>query len=111
MSMDLASFASETRGHGVRDLLDGHADTPLPPTVSTERGMSYVDTFIKVFYFPPMDALAWIQDNFLKYRQNHMVALIIGSALAASEDRRSVQTLVNRVQALYTDRKAEIAAV
>lgn len=54
MSMDLASFSSSTRASEVRRRLKGHAMSHDPPTVSSIRGMAYVDTYIKVFYFPPM---------------------------------------------------------
>lgn len=54
MSMDVACFANELRGRGIQERLQGHASSPPPPMVSSERGMSYVDTYIKIFYFPPM---------------------------------------------------------
>jgi hypothetical protein len=53
MSMDLAFFTSEIRGRAVQERLQGHASAPNPPTVSPARGMAYVDTYIKVFYYPP----------------------------------------------------------
>jgi hypothetical protein len=115
MSMDLASFTSETRGQGVQDLLEGHASAPTPPSVTTDRGMAYVDMYIKLFYFPPMDAIDWIEEYYSDYRLNHMVALIVGSAAASSENHKDlVQKLVDRVKALYklpNIKKAEIASV
>lgn len=54
MSMDLATFTSEMRSRAVQERLEDHASTPDPPMVSTDRGMAYVDTYIKIFYFPPM---------------------------------------------------------
>ena len=54
MSMDLASFSSSMRESEVRRRLKGHAISHDPPNVSFIRGMTYVDTYIKVFYFPPM---------------------------------------------------------
>lgn len=54
MSMDLASLASAMRDNGLQERLKGHASVPKPPQVKTDRGMAYVDTYIKIFYYPPM---------------------------------------------------------
>ena len=113
MSMDLASFTSEMRGRGVQERLKGHASAPAPPIVSTDRGMAYVDTYIKIFYFPPMDAMGWIEENYSKYQLNHMVALIIGSSAASSEHRTdSIQKMVDKIKRLYSkDKLAELASL
>jgi len=52
MSMDVACLAGEFRGQGIQTRLEGHTGAPVPPTVMTERGMAYVDTYIKIFYLP-----------------------------------------------------------
>jgi len=59
------------------------------------------------------DALGWIKENFSRYQQNYMVALIVGSATASSENRvDSVAKLVHMVQSLYAVvEKAKIEAV
>ena len=57
MSMDVACFGSEMRGRAIQERLQGHATAPIPPTVATIRGVAYVDTYIKTFYFPPMVGL------------------------------------------------------
>lgn len=113
MSMDLGSFTSETRGRGIQERLQGHASAPAPPVVSTNRGMAYVDKYIKIFYFPPTDALEWIEENYSNYRLNHMVALIVGSAVASSEHHRldSIQKLVDQVTALYSSNKTDKAKI
>lgn len=112
MSMDLASLASGMRGRGVQERLEGHASAPTPPAVTTDRGtMAYVDPYIKIFYFPAMDALGWIEENFSRYQLNHMVALIVGSAAAASSEYDTIVKLVNQVKALYSTTRAKIASV
>ena len=122
MSMDLAAFTSDTRGSGVQEYLaGGHASAPTPPNVSTDRGRIYVDTYIKLFYFPPMDAIDWIEEHYSHYRLNHMVSLIVGSAAAAAASSETqndfIPKLVDRVKALYhilpnkSTKKAEIASV
>jgi hypothetical protein len=59
------------------------------------------------------DALGWIKENFSRYQQSHLVALIVGSATASSENRvDSISKLVRVVQSLYAlDEKAKIEAV
>ena len=65
MSMDLLSFSSGIRPGSISERLEGHISTALPvdvdlspspltkTTSATIRDMRYVDTYIKVFYFPP----------------------------------------------------------
>jgi hypothetical protein len=52
MSMDLASFTSGISPRSVRERLESHSSCSSPPSVSPPRGMAYVDTYIKVFYYP-----------------------------------------------------------
>ena len=52
MSMDLASYSSGTSNRSVSERLEAHQSKTLPPAVNIDRGMAYVDTYIKVFYFP-----------------------------------------------------------
>jgi hypothetical protein len=52
MSMDLASYSSGTSRREVSERLEGHAGASPPPIITTDRGMAYVDTCVKVFYFP-----------------------------------------------------------
>lgn len=51
MSMDLASFSA---GIDVYSIVERLADElfSVPPRVSPNRGMRYVDMYIKVFYYP-----------------------------------------------------------
>jgi len=53
MSMDLAGLASGMSPSNVSERLEDHASVDKPPSVVLARGRTYVDTFIKIFYFPP----------------------------------------------------------
>jgi hypothetical protein len=55
MSMDLQSFSSGIRPASIAERLECHSLSTLPPDVARQisRGMPHVDTFVKVFYFPP----------------------------------------------------------
>ena len=130
MSMDLASYSSGTSPRSVDKRLEDHdAAVSLPPTVTILRGMSYVDTYIKVFYFPPkvsfgacivvhyfslvskkplfsnnlpQDAIGWIEENHEAYLRNHLISLIVGAATSSDEDDSlSVPKLVDSVKKLY----------
>jgi len=57
MSIDLATFSSGVNRRNVKEKLEAYEETfssdiPMPPSPTTTRGMQYVDTYIKVFYFP-----------------------------------------------------------
>jgi hypothetical protein len=56
MSMDLASFSSGVSPRSVLDRMEEQSLSSLPPPQNAggTRGMGYVDTFIKVFYYPKM---------------------------------------------------------
>ena len=55
MSMDLASYASGTRFQSIASRLEEYPQVNRiirDFTVSSYRNMTYVDTYIKLFYFP-----------------------------------------------------------
>jgi hypothetical protein len=52
MSMDLASFAAGIHPSAVMERLEYQVEYPAPPKPDLTRGMRYVDTYIKVFYYP-----------------------------------------------------------
>jgi hypothetical protein len=102
MSMDLASLTIGIQPDSVLEHLEDQAETKPPPKVSIARGMSYVDTYIKVFYFPPLDAYNWIEENYTQYQGTHTVALISGATFA-SGDRHvaAAKKVIRKVKALY----------
>jgi hypothetical protein len=54
MSMDLVSYSSGMSPRAVAERLEeDEGNTPLPPSVNLSRGTPHVNTYIKVFYFPP----------------------------------------------------------
>ena len=52
MSMDLASFAAGVKPSSVLERLEYDVQYEAPPKIDPKHGMSYVDTYIKVFYYP-----------------------------------------------------------
>jgi hypothetical protein len=52
MSMDLASFAAGIHPSAVMDRLEYQVEYPVPPKPDLAKGMLYVDTYIKGFYYP-----------------------------------------------------------
>lgn len=81
MTLDVASFCSGVTPQAVKERLDRRylSAKPVrnPPVLS--KGMAYVDTYIKVFYYPDKDALEWIRKNYNRYRPNHILALRIAT--------------------------------
>lgn len=58
MSMDLAAFAAETNPSAVMEKLEYNTKYDTPPKVDPVKGMRYVDTYVKVFYYPKKVRLA-----------------------------------------------------
>lgn len=52
MSMDLAAYASSCSPRTLTERFKAGAIQVKPPELHLSRGMPYVDTYIKVFYFP-----------------------------------------------------------
>jgi len=80
MSMDLATLSSGLAPHSVKERLDESfpSNVSLPPSQSRrEESMRYVDTWIKVFFFPEEDAMNWIKQNRDRYHLDHSTSLIV----------------------------------
>ena len=52
MSIDLATFSSNVNKNALGDRIGATTSSLCPPSVDPSRGMQYVGTYIKVFYFP-----------------------------------------------------------
>jgi hypothetical protein len=56
MSMDVASYRSGTSPRSIAERLEDDdnpsCSCPLPKDIRSYRTMAYVDTYIKIFYFP-----------------------------------------------------------
>ena len=54
MSMDVASYRSETSARSIANRLreNQHPSCPLPAVIEPYRSAAYVDTYVKIFYFP-----------------------------------------------------------
>ena len=54
MSMDLVTYASGIHTtsivHRMKRLFRDCTDIPPPPSITSEKGLAYVDIYIKVFY-------------------------------------------------------------
>ncbi len=79
MSMDLATLSSGLVSDSIKERLDcSFPNVCAPPSQSRrEDSMRYVDTWIKVFFFPEEDAMNWIQQNRDQYHLDYSVSLIV----------------------------------
>jgi hypothetical protein len=82
MKLDLACFNAGIAPESVSERLESILPVIKPPIVHPDRGMGYVDTFVKVFYYPKDDAMQWIAENYSNYHLNH--ALALANSIAAS---------------------------
>ena len=53
MSMDVATYNAGVSARSIASRLDDQPRCPLPTNIQPYRTMSYVNTYIKLFYFPP----------------------------------------------------------
>lgn len=112
MSMDVTTLTMGLLPDAVFHRLEMHGNSVAPPQVSVARGMSYVDTYIKVFYFPPLDAYNWIEQNYANYHRHHAVALIAGATFASGDRHASAtKRVIVKVKALYDISKPIVEAV
>eukprot|EP00984_Skeletonema_dohrnii_P022502 scaffold11620_cov199-Skeletonema_dohrnii-CCMP3373.AAC.5 len=79
MSMDLATLSSGLAPDSVKERVDdSFPNVCIPPSQSRrEDSMRYVDTWIKVFFFPEEDAMNWIKQNRDQYHLDHSISLIV----------------------------------
>ena len=82
MSMDVSAYRS------IGEKLKHSSSSHQP-----YRDVQYVDTFIKMFYFPHEDAMSWMEENSGKYHYSHLLALIMATATSAGEAKKSIQKL------------------
>jgi len=78
MSIDLATFNNNLGRDIVQEYLETNFDdfSKLPPRLILDRGMQYVDMYIKIYYFPQEDAIKWIKENRKKYHLTHLLSLV-----------------------------------
>lgn len=78
MSIDLATFCASVNGQVIESRLESYFDCVgrLPPSSAPQRGMQYVDLYVKVFYFPEDDVMKWIIENRHLYHLSHVLALV-----------------------------------
>jgi len=94
MSMDVAAFAT---AFSFREMKERKADrstddehhfvpsTPVNMTVLLEERQR-LDTYIKIYYLPEEDVLAWLEENYSTYRFNHCCSL--ANAVSSHENGR-----------------------
>jgi len=89
MSMDLATLSHGLHPESVKTaLLERHQSIITTPSDSCrEDMMRYVDTFIKVFYFPDEDVMTWIKENFKSYHLEHSLSLITARSANGYQDK------------------------
>ncbi|KAL7553539.1 hypothetical protein ACHAWF_016820 [Thalassiosira exigua] len=91
MSMDLATLSHALIPESVMDELeDEYPKVSSPPHCCRDEMMRYVDTFIKVFYFPNEDILNWIEENSGDYHLDHCISLVTSKA-AGCKDKKFLQ--------------------
>jgi len=98
MSIDLASFAAGTDPAAVMERLDYNNDCDKPPTVDRERYI-FVDTYIKLYYYPKKDVMAWIIENHERYHLNHCLTLAANAY--RGDGSATVEQIVEMVKGIF----------
>jgi len=103
MSMDVASYRTGIAPRSVAKRLgdNDHPTCPLPNDVQPYRTVAYVDTYVKLFYFPSKDAMEWIKGNFRQYHQHHIMALVMND--------RDAKNLMKQVLKCYGGARDSVA--
>jgi hypothetical protein len=107
MMLDLVSLSSELSASAVEERLERRSITASsPPTISPDgrlRPYNYVETYIKMVYFPKEDAATWIDQNYSSYQLNHMLSLAKEISGVNEEEK-----LTDHVKDLFTKAEFEI---
>lgn len=103
MSMDLATLSHGLVPETILAEVEEEypAIGPPPQLSSREEMMRYVDTYIKVFYYPNDDVINWVKSNAGDYHRDHSLSLVTSKA-AGSKDRvtegvKSVTSIYNKI--------------
>jgi Protein of unknown function C-terminus (DUF2451) len=100
MALDLAAFAAGISPSGVSNRLENIVMVHKPPIVEPECNLRCVETFLKVYYYPLNDALAWISENRVNYKLNHALSLVVASCPEQYTEKARIE-LVESVKLLY----------
>jgi len=132
MSMDLASFACGVSASAIMERLEYDNKYVAPPQANARKGMRYVDTYVKVFYYPPKvrdfqvfaeqrwwlrgtclmlyllssprkDVMAWIIENHGMYQLNHCITLAANAFCAGGDSDNKVEETLEVVRKIYKD--------
>lgn len=99
MALDLATFAAGITPGSVSERLENIVLVNSPPSVNPECDHRYVESFLKVSYYPREDAIQWITENLANYKMNHSLSLMI--AVVASDPEQGLAEALENVKALY----------
>ena len=104
MALDLASFASGISPGSVAERLEHAVELAnRPPQIEPLFDMRYVDTYIKVFYYPKDDVMNWIAENYPNYKLNHVLALVVAASRGMHEEQQQHQQGSNHDSSALTD--------
>jgi len=103
MSMDLATFYAGCKPDAVENRMQGVFGAPEPPpsVAAAAEYMHHVDAYVKAFYFPEEDLLAWIESNKKNYHKSHLVSLL--RAVGFGWKGSKLDELIRTVELFYSD--------
>ena len=103
MSMDLATFYAGCKPDAVENRMQGVFGAPEPPpsVAAAAEYMHHVDAYVKAFYFPEEDLLAWIESNKNIYHLGHMIGLL--RAVGFGWKGSKLDELIRTVESFYSD--------
>jgi Protein of unknown function C-terminus (DUF2451) len=103
MTLDLASFRAGISPRSVSERVESLMQKNLPPNINPEVGSKYVETYIKAFYYPKDDVIAWINQHWNQYKMNQVLALAVTAILSCSDpsSEKQVSFTLDDIKALY----------
>ena len=114
MALDLATFKVGLSPTNIAEKLDGIVLVNKPPPINPEVNFFFVETYVKVFYYPSDDVFNWIKDNCDKYGLNHCIGLALAVFLSNQEEKSEDEfnVLLTRIKSLYpVDEKQESISI
>lgn len=104
MTLDLYTLSAGLRPTSVSRRLESHGLGFSPPDCSRDD-LRYVDSFVKVFYYPREDAMEWVRSHYSEYYESHTLALLESVALNPEQSPEgSVHLIREQIRKLYASK-------
>lgn len=107
MALDTAYLSANLSPQRVQERCGNTVVADLPPRPDNSFNRSHLDSYVRAFYLPVPDAMAWVSNNYKSFHLNHSIALIVNIALSSQDPNHcresALRQLVEDVKRIYRE--------